>query len=273
MATTGNSSNEIFTPEDERIPTYGYRYLKKIADTGNDAEDYILLFPETISENVIYVNKEKELNTVAQALNYILSANFNGGSSGSIKNNNGLEFIESIVGADSIIIDKTLYTEFLVEIIYADMVITSIIRSDTVGNIVLGNTILNATVNSTDDTFTFKTCTVNGTNVLGNAILIIHGRGSEINNNGLEFIELVIGGDPVIVDKTLYTEFLIEIAYDDTVITGTVRPDTVGNIILGNTILSAVVNSTDELFTLESCITNGIDILENAVLIISGRGV
>lgn len=76
MATTGNSSNEVFTIENQKIPTYGYRYLKKIDDTGNDAKDYIVLYPETISEQVIYVNKDKNLRTVAQALNYILASDF-----------------------------------------------------------------------------------------------------------------------------------------------------------------------------------------------------
>lgn len=73
MATTGNSSNEFFTPEDQRIPTYGYRYLKQVDNTGNIAKDFILLFPETISENVIYVKNDKDFRTVAQALNYLFS--------------------------------------------------------------------------------------------------------------------------------------------------------------------------------------------------------
>ena len=73
MATTGNSSNEFFTPENQQIPTYVYRYLKQINNTGNIANDFILLFPETISENVIYVNDKKDFRTVAQALNYLLN--------------------------------------------------------------------------------------------------------------------------------------------------------------------------------------------------------
>ncbi len=76
MATTGNSSNDFFTPENQRIPTYAARWLEKVANTGNIANDYILLFPETISENVIYVNKDKNIRTVAQALNYVLETDF-----------------------------------------------------------------------------------------------------------------------------------------------------------------------------------------------------
>lgn len=76
MATTENSSNEYFTMENQNIPTYGYRYMPKVNNTGNPEKDYILLFPETISENVLYINKDKNLRTVAQALNYLLSFNF-----------------------------------------------------------------------------------------------------------------------------------------------------------------------------------------------------
>lgn len=76
MAEITNSSNEYFTPENPNIPTYAWRYLKQVANTGNETKDYILLFPETISENVIYKNSKKNLRTVAQALNYILSIDF-----------------------------------------------------------------------------------------------------------------------------------------------------------------------------------------------------
>lgn len=76
MATIGNSSDEYFTLENQNISTYGFRIMPKVDNTGNPEKDYILLFPETISENVIYVNKDKNMRTVAQALNYILSSNF-----------------------------------------------------------------------------------------------------------------------------------------------------------------------------------------------------
>lgn len=73
MATTGNSSNEFFTPENQRIPTSAARWLNKVANTGSDTTDYLLLFLETISENVTYVNKDHDFRTVAQALNYLFS--------------------------------------------------------------------------------------------------------------------------------------------------------------------------------------------------------
>lgn len=72
MATNTNSSNEYFTPENPNIESYAYRYMPKVVDE-NGNEKYILLFPETISENVKYRNDKKKFKTVAQALNYILS--------------------------------------------------------------------------------------------------------------------------------------------------------------------------------------------------------
>lgn len=76
MAENKNSSNDYFTSENPNIPAYAWRYLKKVDNTGDISKDYMLLYPETISENVIYRNNEKKIRTVAQALNYILGSDF-----------------------------------------------------------------------------------------------------------------------------------------------------------------------------------------------------